>query len=101
MARLLRVDRPSVWYQLTARGNEQRLTFRDDRDPERSAVAGVGRSGRLLFVECSKLTPIHACFIEELTKGVRGTRAEPFAGKKLARRPTFGQVIAVVEKLKA
>ena len=34
MARLLRVDRPSLWYHLTARGNEQRLTFRDDRDRE-------------------------------------------------------------------
>ena len=32
MARLLRVDRPGLWYHLTARGNEQRLTFRDDRD---------------------------------------------------------------------
>jgi len=36
-----------------------------------------------------------------LTKGVRGTRAEPFARKKLARRPTLGQVVAVAEKLKA
>ena len=35
MARLLRVvDRPSLWYHLTARGNEQRLIFRDDRDRE-------------------------------------------------------------------
>ena len=40
-------------------------------------------------------------FIEELTKPVRGTRAEPLARKKLASRPTFGQVVAVVEKLKA
>jgi REP element-mobilizing transposase RayT len=32
MARLLRVDRPGLWYHLTARGNEQRVTFRDDRD---------------------------------------------------------------------
>ena len=76
MARLLRVDRPSLWYHLTARGNEQRLTFRDDRDREhflelqrggeafppmpgnRSAAAGAGRRGRILFVECSQLTPI-------------------------------------------
>ena len=34
MARLLRVDRSSLRYHLTARGNEQRLTFRDDRDRE-------------------------------------------------------------------
>src|SRR5437773_10882138 len=60
MARLLRVDRPSLWYHLPTRGNEQRLTFRDDRYPERSAAAGVGSRGRLLFVECSKLAPIHA-----------------------------------------
>ena len=40
-------------------------------------------------------------FMEQLTKRVRGTRAEPFARKKLARRPTFGPVIAVLEKLKA
>jgi REP-associated tyrosine transposase len=32
MARLLRVDRPGLWYHLTARGNEQRVTFRDARD---------------------------------------------------------------------
>ena len=34
MARLLRADHPSLWYHLTARGNEQRLIFRDDRDRE-------------------------------------------------------------------
>lgn len=34
MARLLRVDRPGLWYHLTARGNEQRTTFRDERDRE-------------------------------------------------------------------
>jgi REP element-mobilizing transposase RayT len=26
------MDRPGLWYHLTARGNEQRVTFRDDRD---------------------------------------------------------------------
>jgi REP element-mobilizing transposase RayT len=39
-------------------------------------------------------------FIEELTKRARGTRAEPFTEKRLASRPTFRQVVAVVEKLK-
>ena len=34
MARLLRVDRPGLWYHLTACGNERRTTFRDDRDRE-------------------------------------------------------------------
>jgi len=34
MARLLRVDRPNLWYHLTERGNEQRLIFHDDRDRE-------------------------------------------------------------------
>ena len=34
MARLLRVDRPGLWYHLTARGNEQRFIFRDGRDRE-------------------------------------------------------------------
>ena len=34
MARLLRVDRPRLWYHLTARGNKRRTTFRDDRDRE-------------------------------------------------------------------
>ena len=34
MARILRVDRPSLGYHLTARGNEQRLTFRDDCERE-------------------------------------------------------------------
>jgi putative transposase len=34
MARLLRVDDPGLWYHLSARGNEQRAVFRDQRDRE-------------------------------------------------------------------
>ena len=32
MARLLRIQRADAWYHLTARGNEQRSIYRDDRD---------------------------------------------------------------------
>lgn len=32
MARLLRLERPGAWYHLTARGNEQRLIYREERD---------------------------------------------------------------------
>ena len=32
MARPLRIERPGGWYHLTARGNERRPIFRDDRD---------------------------------------------------------------------
>src|SRR5437667_12743342 len=32
MARPLRIERPGGWYHLTARGNERRPLFRDDRD---------------------------------------------------------------------
>jgi hypothetical protein len=39
-------------------------------------------------------------FIKELKHRARGTRAESFAQEKLGVRPTFGQVVAVVEKLK-
>ena len=76
MARLLRVDRPSLWYHLTGRGNEQRLTFRDDGDREHFLellAQWVDRFRLRLhaymlmpnhyhrgqsFVECSELTPI-------------------------------------------
>src|SRR5687767_2263283 len=34
MPRLLRVDHPGLWHHLTARGNEQRAVFRDQRDRE-------------------------------------------------------------------
>ena len=34
MARMLRVDRPGLWYHLTARGNEQRVVFRDAQDQQ-------------------------------------------------------------------
>ena len=39
-------------------------------------------------------------FIEQLTQRARGTRAESFAKNRLASRPTFRQVVGVVEKLK-
>jgi hypothetical protein len=39
-------------------------------------------------------------FIEKLMHRARGTRAEKFAQKRLASRPSFGQVVGVVEKLK-
>src|SRR5947208_1198738 len=32
MARLLRLNREGAWYHVTARGNERRAIFRDDRD---------------------------------------------------------------------
>jgi REP element-mobilizing transposase RayT len=32
MARPLRIERPGVWYHVTARGNERRPIYRDDRD---------------------------------------------------------------------
>jgi putative transposase len=32
MARPLRIDRPGGWYHVTARGNERKSIFRDDRD---------------------------------------------------------------------
>lgn len=32
MARPTRIERPGAWYHLTARGNEQRAIYRDDRD---------------------------------------------------------------------
>src|SRR5262245_23542046 len=32
MARLLRVDRPGLWYHLSARGNERRVVFREELD---------------------------------------------------------------------
>ena len=35
MARLLRVQFPGAIYRITARGNEQRLIFRDDKDRRR------------------------------------------------------------------
>jgi hypothetical protein len=34
VARLLRIEQAGAWYDLTDRGNEQRLTFRDDRGRE-------------------------------------------------------------------
>ena len=40
-------------------------------------------------------------FIEELTKTGPWHPGRALSRKKLARRPTFGQVVAVVEKLKA
>jgi REP element-mobilizing transposase RayT len=35
MARPLRIDVPGEWYHVTARGNERRAIFLDDRDRER------------------------------------------------------------------
>jgi len=32
MARPLRIERAGGWYQITARGNERRLIYREDRD---------------------------------------------------------------------
>jgi len=32
MARPLRIERPGGWYHVTARGNERRAIFRDERD---------------------------------------------------------------------
>jgi len=32
MARQVRVDYPGAWYHVTARGNERKCIFRDDRD---------------------------------------------------------------------
>jgi len=32
MARPLRIEHPGGWYHVTARGNERRAIFRDDRD---------------------------------------------------------------------
>ena len=32
MARSLRIERPGAWYHITARGNERRTIFRDERD---------------------------------------------------------------------
>src|SRR5208283_2431525 len=32
VARPLRIERPGGWYHVTARGNERRAIFRDDRD---------------------------------------------------------------------
>ena len=37
MARPLRVEIAGGWYHVTARGNERRAIFRDDKDPGRSA----------------------------------------------------------------
>src|SRR5206468_9907300 len=34
MARPLRIERPGGWYHITARGNERRPIFRDDRERE-------------------------------------------------------------------
>lgn len=55
MARPLRIEYPSAFYHITARGNEQKNIFRDDKDRERFLAyleTAVGRYKAVIHVYC-------------------------------------------------
>jgi putative transposase len=69
MARPLRIEHPGGWYHITARGNERRAIFRDDRDRAHFLELlekVVGRFG--LRVHCFVLLDNHYHLIIELRR---------------------------------
>lgn len=60
MARPLRIEYPEAWYHITCRGNEQRTTFKDDKD-RRQFIAKLIASLRDYSVQlhCYVLMPNH------------------------------------------
>lgn len=69
MARPLRIEHPGGWYHVTARGNERRAIFRDDRDRAHFLELleiMVGRFGLLLH--CFVLMDNHYHLIVELRR---------------------------------
>ena len=69
MARPLRIEHPGGWYHITARGNEKRAIFRDDRDRSHFLELLANLVGRFdLRLHCFALMDNHYHLIVELRR---------------------------------
>jgi hypothetical protein len=95
MARPLRIGKAGGWYHVTARGNERKSIFRDNRDRQHflEIIAEMVSRFRVCLGGAEFLAGLRRHVIDE-GQEQRGAR------RLVAERPAFATVIAAVEQVK-